>query len=269
MTSELMENFLKDELVKKLPKIGQIIKGKILSKKGSSIYIDIDAYQTGIIYGLEYYEARDILKNYQLGDEIVVKIKEIENEEGLIELSLKEAGEQTLFENLRDKMKNKETISVKIKGANKGGLIAEVGGLPAFLPASQLSSENYPKVDEASPTKIAQLLNKFVGLEMDVIIIGVDQVEKKVVISQKEIERELTEAEIKKYEIGEIIAGKISGFTDFGVFVSFKTKTKNYDYEGLVPMTETINKESLKSGDEIKTKVINKEGSRLFLSMKL
>ncbi len=269
MINELMENLLKDEVIKQLPKVGQIIKGRLLAKKGSSVYIDIGTYQTGIIYGLEYYEARDILKNYQIGDEITIKVKEVENENGLVELSIKEAGEQTLFETLREKMKNKETISVKIKGANKGGLTAEVEGLPAFMPASQLSSENYPEVDEATPTKIAQLLSKFVNQEMAVRIINIDEKEKKLVISQKEIERELAEADLENYEIGEIVVGNISGFTNFGIFLKFKTKTKNYNYEGLIPLTETVSKENLKSGDEVKVKVIKKEGNRIFFSMKI
>lgn len=266
--NETMEQFLKNDFSKILPKVGQIINGRMLFKKGAAIFVDIGPYQTGVIYGMEYYAAKELLKSYKPGDELVVKVKELENDEGYVELSFKEAGEENLFDELRKKMQNKEVVIVKIKGANKGGLMAEVSSLPAFLPASQLSSENYPKVDDASPAKIAQELAKFVNQDMEVQIIVVDQNEKKVIISQKEIERKNSEKDLENYKVDDVVSGEISGITDFGVFVKFKTGEKKYYFEGLIPLSETINKETLKTGDKIDVKIINKEGSKVYFSMK-
>lgn len=268
MINETIEQFLKNDFSKILPKVGQIINGRMLLKKGVAIYVDIGPYQTGVIYGMEYYVAKELLKSYKPGDELVVKVKELENDEGYVELSFKEAGEENLFDELRKKMQNKEIITVKIKGANKGGLMAEVSLLSAFLPASQLSSENYPKVDDASPAKIAQELAKFVNQDMEVQIITVDQNERKVIISQKEIERKVAEQDLKNYKVDDIVSGEISGIIDFGIFVKFKIGEKNYDFEGMIPLSETINKETLKIGDKINVKIINKEGSKVYFSMK-
>lgn len=268
MSNETMEQFLKNDFSKILPKTGQIINGRMLFKKGPAIYVDIGTYQTGVIYGMEYYIAKELLKNYKTGDELVVKVKELENDEGYVELSFKEAGEENLFDELRRKIQNQEIITVKIKGANKGGLMAEVSSLAAFLPASQLSYANYPKIDDASPAKIAQELAKFVNQDMEVQIIAVDQNEKKVIISQKEIERKSVEKDLENYKVGDNVSGQISGITDFGIFVKFKIGEKNYDFEGMIPLSETINKETLKTGDQVDVKVINKEGSKVYFSMK-
>jgi len=266
MTNQLVEKFLRDDLIKMIPRNGQVVKGKLLFKQGPVVYVDIGLYQTGIILGAEYYIARDLLKTCKIGDEINVKIKEVDTKDGNIELSLKEAGEEVLFVNLKEKMKKGETITVKIKGANKGGLIADIDGVPAFMPSSRLSVKNYPKVDDASPAKIAQELAKFVNTDMEVRIITVDEEEKKVVISQKEIEKELLEKNLENYKIGDKITVKIKRINDFGIFVIFKAE--DCEYEGLVPSVEIINKENLKIDDEIETKIINKEGGRVYFSMK-
>jgi len=50
-------------------------------------------------------------------------------------------------------MENRTPLTIKIVGANKGGLIAKVSGLPAFLPVSQLASNHYPKVVGGDPEK--------------------------------------------------------------------------------------------------------------------
>lgn len=266
MANQLMEKFLRDDLGKMIPRNGQVIKGKLLFKQGPTVYVNIGLYQTGVIFGVEYYLARDLLKNCKIGDEINVKIKEVDTKNGNIELSLKEAGEEVLFADLKEKMKKGETIIVKIKGANKGGLIAEIDGVPAFMPSSRLSVKNYPKVDDASPAKIAQELAKFVNTEMEVRVITVDEEEKKVVISQKEIEKELLEKNLENQKIGDKITVKIKRINDFGVFVIFQVG--DYEYEGLVPPVEIVNKEALKPDDEIETKIINKENGRIYLSMK-
>jgi len=51
-----------------------------------------------------------------------------------------------------------EIINVKITGVNKGGLLASLEGVQAFLPVSQLAPENYPRVADADKQKILKEL---------------------------------------------------------------------------------------------------------------
>jgi len=90
----------KDNLLRP-PKIGEIIEGKIINKGRSSVFVDLGAWGTGIIYGREFYEAKVILKDLKIGDKLLAKIVELENEEGYIELSLKEAGKELTWETLK------------------------------------------------------------------------------------------------------------------------------------------------------------------------
>jgi len=69
--------------------------------------------------------------------------------------------------------------------ANKGGLVIRLSGIIGFLPVSQLSSDNYPKVEDGDKNKILKELNKFIGAEMKVKIIGLDKRTDKLVVSEK------------------------------------------------------------------------------------
>jgi len=128
------------------PKVGEIVKGKIITRDRSSLFIDLGAIGTGIVYGREFYEIKDRIKDMKPDDTLSVKIVNLENEDGYIELSVTGATNELIWDSLRRKKDNKENISIKVLGANKGGLIAKIGGLSAFLPVSQLTSEHYPKI---------------------------------------------------------------------------------------------------------------------------
>jgi len=136
--------------------------------------LDLGKRGTGIIYGKELQEAKEVLRGLNTGDKVFAKIIDLDNEEGYIELSAKDAREELVWQELKKKKENKEKITVKILGANKGGLLTKISGILAFLPVSQLAPENYPKVEGGDPAKILKELQKFVGQEMAVLIFDLD-----------------------------------------------------------------------------------------------
>src|SRR3989338_1453734 len=73
------------------PEIETLVEGSVISVEKSSVYVDLAPFGAGIIYGREFINAKDIIKKIRLGDIIKAKVVEIENEDGYIELSLKEA----------------------------------------------------------------------------------------------------------------------------------------------------------------------------------
>jgi len=169
---EVMKNILeeKNDLFKP-PKIGEIVEGKVVGMKRAAVYLDLGIRGTGIIYGMEFFAAKDTLRNLKIGDKIFAKIIDLENEEGYLELSIAQAGREITLESLKKKKEKGEIIRVKILKANKGGLLSEISGINAFLPVSQLSSEHYPKVEGADTSKILQELQKFIGKELEVKIL--------------------------------------------------------------------------------------------------
>ena len=85
----MMEDIIKSTPVP--PEAGVLVEGTVIGKEKMSIYVDIPPFGTGIIYGREYLNAKDLIKKINLGDLVTAKIVEAEGEKGYIELSLKEA----------------------------------------------------------------------------------------------------------------------------------------------------------------------------------
>ena len=67
-----------------------VVEGTVLGIEKSKVYLDIPPFGTGIIYGREYINARDIIKKINVGDTVAGKVVSISNKDGYIEISLKE-----------------------------------------------------------------------------------------------------------------------------------------------------------------------------------
>ena len=194
-----MKDLLEKNNLLRPPQIGKIVEGKIIGRARSAIFLDLGAFGTGIIYGKEFQGAKEELKNLKIGDTVFAKIIDLENEEGYIELSLSQASNELTWAELGQKKEKGETIIVKILGANKGGLLAEVSGIPAFLPVSQLLTKHYPRVEKGDTTKILKELQKFVSKEMEVKIFDLDQKQEKLILSEKARENEKIKERGAKY----------------------------------------------------------------------
>jgi small subunit ribosomal protein S1 len=270
-----MKDLLEKSNAAKTPKIGEIIEGKIIGLKKGSVYIDLGAIGTGIIYGKEFLEAKEILRDLKTGDAIFAKVTDFENEEGYYELSLSQAGQELNWEKLEQIKQKSELISVKISGANKGGLLVEVLGIAGFLPVSQLSPQNYPRVEGGDSNKILKELQKFIGTDIQVKIFDLEPREGKLILSEKAKETEKIKEILKSYNVGDIVEGEITGLVDFGAFVKFPVTAKEGEtLEGLIHISELDwaivenPSEIVKLGDKVKAKIIEIKEDKVSLSLK-
>lgn len=261
---------IKPELVAPL-RTGDLVQGKVLNKIAKTLYVDLERYGTGVVFGLEFLNAKSIIKNFKIGDQVNAKVAECENDHGYVELSLTEASKQQSWAEIKDLKEKEEDIAVKITGYNSGGLTTQIAGLVAFLPVSQLSSEHYPKVDDGSKGKIAEELKKFVGAELKVKIIDFNSRNNKLIISEKEVIDDSVKVLLNDYRIGQIVNGVISGIADFGAFARFVDNPK---VEGLIHLSELDHKlidhpkEIVKIDELVKVKIIDIKDGRVSLSLK-
>jgi len=277
-TEKEIEKSEKEDLMKP-PKIGEIVKGKIIGQGRASVFLDLGVYGTGIIFGREFHEAKNELKSLKTGDDIFTKVVDLENEEGYVELSLSKAGKEIAWEELAQKKENDESIKIKVVGANKGGLLAEVSGISAFLPVSQLSSANYPKVEGGDSQKILKSLQKFIGQELEVKIFDFDKKEEKLILSEKAKQNKRIKEILEKYKVGDIVEGEVTGVVDFGAFVKFSAPENNKkdeitELEGLIHISELDwqliedPSEIIKNGQKVKAKIIDISNGKVSLSLK-
>jgi len=272
MIQEKQDSIQNKQELTQPPKRGEVVEGKVIGIEKSALYLDLGSFGTGIIYGREFKEAKDALKDLKAEDKVMAKVISLETEEGFVELSLRKAGQEMSWEKVREKKEKDETVKVKILGANKGGLLTQIFDIPAFLPVSQLSPENYPRVEEGDPTKILRELQKFVGKEMEVKILDISQRENKLIFSEKAKSAEKIKNILEKYKTGDIVEGEVTGISSFGVFIRFGAEKESL--EGLIHISELDWKlikdpaEVVKVGQKINAKIINIEKERVFLSLK-
>jgi len=254
-----------------VPGIGSSIDGTVLSKEGKSLYIDVSPLGLAVVRGIEFISAKNYIKNLSVGDKISVNIIELDNEDGLIEASLREVSANQIWGTLAAAKKNSETVFIKILEVNRGGLIANYMGIKGFLPVSQLTPEHYPLVEDGDKEEILSRLKNFVNTEIPVKILDIDQDSSKLIFSEREVLNEEHKQKLAaQYQIGDVVDAEITKIVDFGLFVKFGEPPidglihiSEVDYK-LIPDLKEVYKES----DVVKAKIESITNGRIALSIK-
>lgn len=274
-----MARLLKENPIK-VPMEGDKIKGKVIEIEKNGVYVELGDLGTGVVYGREVKDGLITRKKLQVGDEITASIVEFENDEGYVELSVREAALDEAWEDLISKKNSREVVATKIIDANKGGLMLEVNGIGGFMPVSQLTAEHYPRVEDGDKSKILEILKSYIGQEMNVCVIDASKEEEKLIVSEKEAYRDKEKKAVAELKIGDVIEGDVSGVVDFGAFVKFlppskKDSTSEEDkLEGLVHISQLDwqlidnPRDVVKVGDRIMAKIISIDDTRISLSIR-
>lgn len=214
-TEEITMAQMMEDIEKSMKRIhaGDIVKGKVIKVNENEVLVNIGYMADGIIPKQELsddenIDPRDILKP---DDAIDVLILQVDDGEGNVILSKKQADQVVVWDELNEYLESGTSFEVTVKEAVKGGVVALIKGIRAFIPASQLSV-NY-----------VEDLNAYVGKTLKVKLIELDRKSRKVVLSRKEVEKE--ERELQKKEIwktlkkGEKRKGVVRRLAKFGAFV--------------------------------------------------
>ena len=251
-----------------------IVEGTVVAIEKAALYVDLGLSGTGIIYGVEFMNARDVIKRIAIGDTISAKVIMRENNDGYVELSLKEARQALMWSDAEAAIREKRALDLVIKDANKGGLIIDWQGITGFLPASQLKTENYPRVEDGDKDKIVKELKKLIGKRISVIIINAIPKEGKLIFSEKDggiisSSKEKTEVGTGNLSAGDEVEGTVTGVVEFGIFIKL-----DGGVEGLVHKSEIDwglvedTKAYARVGDKVRAKIIEIKDGKISLSMK-
>ncbi len=243
---------------------GDVVEGTVIAAEKHEIWLDLGARGTGLVIGREIEQSEEI----KPGDIISASVIEPETDDGYAILSLKKVAKEKGWESLEERFATGEVFSVSPFDANKGGLLIEVDGIRGFLPVSQLSAENYPRVSGADKDEILHRLTSLINKPLQVRILDLDRRDNKLIFSEKAARREDTESKVAQMKVGDVAKGIVTGVVDFGIFV-------NVDgVEGLVHISEIAwdRVESpakyVKVGETIEAKIISIDRDKLSLSMK-
>lgn len=267
-TATTMNDLVNSGVEIKVLKQGDMVEGTLISVGKNEVYVDLEGYGVGVVRGRELYDDEATLSALKPGSKIFVSVVEGENKEGIVELSLRQAGQERVWQTLKEKMEDKEVVRTKILEANKGGLMVEINNVMGFLPVSQLSLEHYPRVEDGDKNRILGVLQSYIGQGFDVQIITADSAEEKLIVSEKAVFEKEMENKLGSLKIGQVVEGTITGVVDFGAFVKFG------EMEGLVHISELAwqridnPKDIVKVGQKVTAKIISIDKGRVSLSVK-
>ncbi len=229
---------------------GQTVTGTVVQITDDEVCVNIGYKSDGLIKKADMVE-----KDVKLGDEIEVEVVKVNDGEGNVLLSQRNIVNRKAWEALMAKYEAGEYIDAVGKEAVKGGLLATVeGGVRAFVPASQLAQRYVEKIGQ------------FVGQEMKLKIIDVDQQKKRIVASRKQVIEEENAAKKaaawEKLEEGAVVKGIVRRFADFGAFVDLG------GVDGLIHITDLawnrVNHPSdvLSINQEVEVKILSLDRER-------
>lgn len=237
-------------------KTGAIVSGIIVKVDQAGVLVDIGYKSEGFL------PIDEIPEEAKIGDRIAVMIEKLENKEGYVELSKKNADFELKWQEAYDAYKNRTAVDAKVTSAVRGGLVVDWQGIRGFIPASQvLQTPEEP-------------LESFVGKTVPVKVIEVNHRQSKIVFSHKLGAVEQDKKEVNKLfdelEVGQVRHGIVKSLKSFGAFVDLG------GVEGLVHLSELSWKrvkhpsELLKSGQELDVFVlgIDKANRKVSLGLK-
>jgi small subunit ribosomal protein S1 len=239
--------------------IGQTLMGKVLAIGEDLTLIDI-GYKTEGVIPTE--ELRISLKEITIGDEIPVLVKQLEGPDGYVKLSYAEAQRKRVWAENERAVKTGAPIKGRITERIKGGLKVNLGGVEAFLPASQVDMRQ------------VRNLEAWKGREIEAKVIKVNRRQSNIVLSRRallEEEEARRRAQVlSQLEEGYVIEGRIKSLADYGVFVDIG------GIDGLLHITDISwkkiahPKEVFTVGEVIQVKVlkIDRETGRINLGYK-
>ncbi len=223
---------------------GAIVTGTVIEKNQSGIYVDLGYKSDGIIPTdeLDGEEGK-----YNVGDEIKVYVKKVDDGHGQLLLSLRRAQELGSWDDLDEAFKNKTPVEGEIKERIKGGYNVSVLGVRAFLPQSQLSHGKNAK--------------ESIGKKFPMVITEYDRRRKNVVVSERAIldkVRDKRKNEIfEKFNVDDVITGVVSRIVEYGAFVDLGDGVEGLIHRNDLSWSVISNpREVVQPGETIEAKIL-------------
>ncbi|KPJ62957.1 MAG: 30S ribosomal protein S1 [Planctomycetes bacterium DG_23] len=245
---------------------GVVVKGEVVNVVDYGAFVKLEDGIEGLVHISEMSWTRRINHPSEvvaIGDIVEVMVLDISKEKEEISLGMKqtEVNPWTLVE---EKYPTGTVVKGRVRNFTNYGAFVEIEeGIDGLLHVSDMSWTK--KITHPS-----EVLKK--GEKIDVVVLSVDQERKRVALGLKQLQEDPWEKEIpQKFDPGDILRGRVTKITNFGVFVELEK-----DLEGLLHISELSEKkvespeEVVSVGDEVEVKVLRVDpvGRKIGLSLR-
>jgi small subunit ribosomal protein S1 len=264
--ADLLDQYVPSKALRR----GEIIDGKVMSKTGEGLLVNIGYKSEGLVPGREMRTlGPEGVAEITVGDEIIAYVINPEGPDGSSILSIDRARGEQGWRILEKAMESDENTKGKIIGSNRGGAVVEAEGVQGFIPLSQLvgpARELY--VPGGEPPK-----EGFIGMEVEFKIVELNRRRNRAIFSEraalqawKQIQKMRLVQELNE---GEVRRGRVAGISNFGAFVDLGGA------DGLIHISE-LSWEPIKSpeevvsvGDEIDVSILKVDRENLKIALSL
>ena len=190
------------------------------------------------------------------GEELDVEVIEIDAKDRRLRVSLKNLLKKP-FDEFKAKFKEGDVTKGVVTSVTNFGAFVRIGGVEGLLHNEDASWDRNDKCKDLFK----------VGDEVEVKIIKIDSNDQKISLSQKDLKQSPVQAFAKKFNVGDIVTGKIRDIKDFGVFVELGDNV-----DALIRKEDlgNVSAESLNINDNIEAAIafIDEKKNRIRLSVR-
>jgi small subunit ribosomal protein S1 len=202
-----MEELLNEE--KRVAR-GQVVNGVIVKIESDEIIVDVGYKTEGVIPKSEFLDISGEL-TVKVGDRVDVSVERMSDSNGRLRLSKRNVDKSRLWQTLEETFGAGQLIKGRVTKKVNGGYRVDIGGVEAFLPASQVSLQKTSDSDE--------YIEKIYQFKM----IKLDRARSNVVISRRpvlELERDANrQKRLTELNPGDILEGRVKSLVSYGAFI--------------------------------------------------
>ena len=245
-------------------KVGDIVKGEIVSIMNYGIFIELEKGIEGLIHISEVSWTKNVQNlqdSYKVGNSIESKVLFVDSNEQKISLGIKQLSEDPW---------NKISDLVKV-GDKKSGIVNKVTKFGAFVSLTD-ELEGFVRTTDFHWTKNSSHPKEFVneGDKLDYIVIEILEKERKVLLSVKDLSDNPWEGIESKFNSGDKIKGSFEKLNDLGIVIKLGD-----EIEGLIPMNKVSKEQkknmvsNLNEGDSLDLLVVEVKSEEKYITLML
>ncbi len=240
-----------DNVATKYP-VGSVHPGEVVNVMSYGAFVKLEPGIEGLVHISEMSWTKRVNHPSELvniGDKIEVKILNVDTEGQQLSLGMKQT-QQNPWDEVLQRYPEGSTVVGKVRNlTNYGAFIELEEGIDGLLHVSDMSWTR--KISHPS-----ERLEK--GQQITCRVLSVDESRRRIALGLKQLDNDPWDSDIPlKYQPGQLVTGKVTKITNFGVFVGLED-----GLEGLLHISELADhkvenpEDMVKVGDEIEVKVL-------------
>lgn len=205
--------------------VGSIVKGIIASVADYGLFIEIKKGVEGLVHISEISwtdRINDLKERYKVGQEVEVLVVSLDIENRRMSLSIKQLNKDP-WSKIKEEYKESDKIKGKITNIADFGIFVQIiPGVDGLVHVSDLSWTEHI----SHPSDLYKI-----GQEVDVVILSINEENKKIALSVKHLSKDPWQTIEKEYPIGSKVQAEVTKIGNHGAFVKLPNRVEGLVYK--------------------------------------